>query len=113
MTNITATSNGAEYRVIYTAQGNLWAHDVISNPPKPKKRYTPNAASFATNAATAVMVYKIGVKRAAVHYGISYMAVIGRVRRLQGWLGYRIFPDYDYSRLTRAGLEFIEQQGAA
>lgn len=42
------TYNGRTYRVIYTAEGDLWARDVINNPPRPKAN-SVNAALTAVS----------------------------------------------------------------
>lgn len=105
-----ATYNGRTYRVIYTAEGDLWARDILANIPTQewrKSKYKPNQASLKTNAETAVMVYKYGAKRAAIHYGVTRPAITSRIRRLEKWLGYRIFPSYGYSELTALGEKFI------
>ena len=109
---MTATHQGKEYRVIYNADGDLWARDVIANPPKARKRrvkkpsqYKLNA--FQANAETAVMVYKIGIEQTALHYGVTYGAIASRVRRFENRLGYRIFPSNGYSLLTYMGKQFM------
>lgn len=107
-----ATHQGKQYRVIYTADGDLWARDVLANPPKARKQrkkkpsqYKQN--SFRVNTETAVMVYRDGIQKTALHYGITYTAVLSRVRRLENRLGYRIFPRNGYSLLTYMGKQFM------
>lgn len=107
----TATHNGTTYRVIYTAEGDLWARDVITNPPKPprrRKKLMGRPASLKFNIKTAVMVHQIGLKQTARHYGVTPNAVAGRIRRLEKWVGFRIFPSYGYTLLTYLGKQFIE-----
>lgn len=110
----TAMHNGKQYRVIYTAEGDLWARDVLANPPKAprkqreKKPTTHKRNLFLVNAETAVMVYRDGVHKTAFHYGITYTAVLSRVRRLENRLGYRIFPKHGYSLLTYMGKQFMK-----
>jgi len=110
---MTATHQGKEYRVIYNADGDLWARDVIANPPKARKRRVKKPSqykltTFQVNAETAVMVYKIGIEQTALHYGVTYGAIVSRVRRLENRLGYRIFPKHGYSLLTHMGKQFMK-----
>lgn len=110
----TAMHNGQQYRVIYTAEGDLWARDVLANPPKAPRKQREKKPSvhtlnrFQTGAETAVMVYKIGIEQTALHYGVTYSSIVSRVRRLEKRLGYRIFPKHGYSLLTYMGKQFMK-----
>ena len=118
-----ATHNGQQYRVIYNANGDMWARDVLLNPPMPprkkKQRQKPvkKASPAQTrqdqtdeNIAIALMVYETSVKQTAHHYGVTFRAITCRIRRLEEKIGFRIFPKGGYSLLTYHGKRFIHEQ---